>query len=90
MKKLYLFNVYTFANLYVLLTSGPHLVYHGDSLYIHIYMIRCGWLGMCCRNVESFELCHMPCCRKNVESLELLHMTCDAGMRVESLESLHI
>ena len=30
MEKLYLFNVYTFANLYV----GPHMVYHGYPIYI--------------------------------------------------------
>ena len=42
-----------FANLYVLLTCGPHKVYHGDPIWFtmgtpymfHIYVIRCGWLG---------------------------------------------
>ena len=34
-----------FANLYVLLTRGPHMVYHGDPYVFHIDMIRCGWLG---------------------------------------------
>ena len=34
-----------FANLYVLLTWGPHMVYKGTPFIFHIYMIRCGWLG---------------------------------------------
>ena len=34
-----------FANLYVLLTWGPHMVYKGTPYIFHIYMIRCGWLG---------------------------------------------
>ena len=38
--------MYTFANLYVLLTWGPHMVYMGAPYIFDIYMIRCGWLGM--------------------------------------------
>ena len=34
-----------FANLYVLLTWGPHMVYMGTPYIFYIYMIRCGWLG---------------------------------------------
>ena len=34
-----------FANLYVLLTWGPHMVYKGTPYIFHIYLIRCGWLG---------------------------------------------
>ena len=34
-----------FANLYVLLTWGPHMVYIGTPYIFDIYMIRCGWLG---------------------------------------------
>ena len=34
-----------FANLYVLLTWGPHMVYKGTPYIFDIYMIRCGWLG---------------------------------------------
>ena len=34
-----------FANLYVLLTWGPHMVYMGTPYIFDIYMIRCGWLG---------------------------------------------
>ena len=34
-----------FANLYVLLTWGPHMVYMGTKYIFDIYMIRCGWLG---------------------------------------------
>ena len=33
-----------FANLYVLLTLGPHMVYMGTPYIFDIYMIRCGWL----------------------------------------------
>ena len=36
-----------FANLYVLLTWGPHMVYTGTPYIFDIYMIRCGWLGGC-------------------------------------------
>ena len=35
-----------FANLYVLLTWGPHMVYMGTPYMFDIYMIRCGWLGI--------------------------------------------
>ena len=35
-----------FANLYVLLTWGPHMVYMGIPYVFDIYMIRCGCLGM--------------------------------------------
>ena len=34
-----------FANLYVLLTRGPHMVYMGTPYIVYIYMITCGWLG---------------------------------------------
>ena len=34
-----------FANLYVLLTWGPHMVYMWIPYIFDIYMIRCGWLG---------------------------------------------
>ena len=34
-----------FANLYVLLTWGPHMVYMGTPYIFDIYMIGCGWLG---------------------------------------------
>ena len=34
-----------FANLYVLLTWGPHMVYMGTAYIFDIYVIRCGWLG---------------------------------------------
>ena len=34
-----------FANLYVLLTWGPHMVYMETPYIFDIYMIRCGWLG---------------------------------------------
>ena len=34
-----------FANLYVLLTRGPHMVYMGTPYIFDIYMIRYGWLG---------------------------------------------
>ena len=34
-----------FANLYVLLTWGSHMVYMGTPYIFDIYMIRCGWLG---------------------------------------------
>ena len=34
-----------FANLYVLLTWGPHMVYMGTPYIFDIYMNRCGWLG---------------------------------------------
>ena len=34
-----------FANLYVLLMWGPHMVYMGTPYIFDIYMIRCGWLG---------------------------------------------
>ena len=34
-----------FANLYVLLTWGPHMVYMGTPYIFDIYVIRCGWLG---------------------------------------------
>ena len=34
-----------FANLYVLLTWGPHMVYMWTPYIFDIYMIRCGWLG---------------------------------------------
>ena len=35
-----------FANIYMLLTWGPHTVCHGDPIHIfNIYMIKCGWLG---------------------------------------------
>ena len=34
-----------FANLYVLLTWGPHMVYMGTPYIFDIYMIRYGWLG---------------------------------------------
>ena len=34
-----------FANLYVLLTRGPHMVYMGTPYIFYIYMITCGWLG---------------------------------------------
>ena len=34
-----------FANLYVLLTWGPHMVYMRTPYIFDIYMIRCGWLG---------------------------------------------
>ena len=34
-----------FANLYVLLTWGPHMVYMGTPYIFDMYMIRCGWLG---------------------------------------------
>ena len=35
-----------FANLYVLLTWDPHMVYMGTPYIFDIYMIRCGWLGI--------------------------------------------
>ena len=34
-----------FANLYVLLTWGPHMVDMGTPYLFDIYVIRCGWLG---------------------------------------------
>ena len=34
-----------FANLYVLLTWGSHMIYLGTPYIFDIYMIRCGWLG---------------------------------------------
>ena len=34
-----------FANLNVLLTWGPHMVYMGTPYIFNIYMIRCGLLG---------------------------------------------
>ena len=34
-----------FANLYVLLTRGSHMVYMGTPFLFYIYMITCGWLG---------------------------------------------
>ena len=34
-----------FANLYVLLTRGPHMVYMVTPYIFYIYMITCGWLG---------------------------------------------
>ena len=37
-----------FANLYVLLMWGPHMVYMGTPYIFDIYMIRCGWLGRTC------------------------------------------
>ena len=33
------------ANLYVLLTWGPHMVYTGSPHIFYIFMIKCGWLG---------------------------------------------
>ena len=35
-----------FANLYVLLTCGPHMVSMGTPYIFDIYMIRCGLLGI--------------------------------------------
>ena len=41
-----------FANLYVLLMWGPHMVYMGTPYIFDIYMIRCGWLGgLYCYNI---------------------------------------
>ena len=34
-----------FANLYVLLTWGPHIVNMRTPYIFDIYMIRCAWLG---------------------------------------------
>ena len=34
-----------FANLYMLSTWGPHVVYMGSPYIFYIYMIKCGWLG---------------------------------------------
>ena len=34
-----------FANLFMLLTWGLHMVYHEDPYIFYIYMIKCGWLG---------------------------------------------
>ena len=31
-----------FANLYVLSTKGPHMVYMGSPHIFYIYMIKCG------------------------------------------------
>ena len=33
-----------FANLYVLSTWGPHMVYMGSPYMFYIYIIKCGWL----------------------------------------------
>ena len=33
-----------FANLYVLLTWGSHMIYHGDPIYV-FNMIGYGWFG---------------------------------------------
>ena len=66
-----------FVNLYVLLTWGPHMVYHGDSIFVfHIHMLRCGWLGNFgvntvknCVPRSSVSCCHVfdevqiSCCR---------------------------
>ena len=50
MGKWYLFNVYTFAYLYVLLTRG--VVYMGIPYIFFIYVITCGWLG---RDANLFD-----------------------------------
>ena len=42
-----------FANLYVLLTWGPHMVYMGTPYIFDIYMIRCGWLGILMRHLAA-------------------------------------
>ena len=34
-----------FANLYVLLMRGPHMVYMGSPYIFYIYMIVCGWFN---------------------------------------------
>ena len=34
-----------FANLYMLSTWCPHMVYMGCPYIFYIYMIKCGWLG---------------------------------------------
>ena len=35
-----------FANLYVLPTGGPRMVYMGSQYIFYIYMIKCVWLGI--------------------------------------------
>ena len=34
-----------FANLYVLSTWGPHMVYMGSPDIFYVNMIKCDWLG---------------------------------------------
>ena len=34
-----------FANLFMLSTWGPHMVYMGSPYIFYIYMIKYGWLG---------------------------------------------
>ena len=48
-----------FANVYVLLTWGPHMVYMGTPYLFDIYMIRCGWLGWYLPSSGKFNL-HFP------------------------------
>ena len=56
-----------FANLYVLSTWGPHMVYMGSPYIFYIYKIKCGWLGNyryldmtsgCCILVITLRLSH--------------------------------
>ena len=50
-----------FANLYVLLTRCPHMVYMGSPYIFYIYMITCGWLG-CIKSCQNAQcMCMLPC-----------------------------
>ena len=53
-----------FANLYVLLMWGPHMVYMRTPYIFDIYLITCGWLGYnwwaACSWVVSY-CCHPYC-----------------------------
>ena len=35
-----------FANLNILYTCCPHMVYHGTPYILYIYRIKSGWLGI--------------------------------------------
>ena len=45
-----------FANHYVLLTWGPHMVYMGSPYTFYIYMIKCGWLGIIILSISQHGL----------------------------------
>ena len=64
-----------FANLYVLLTRGPHMVYMGTPYIFYIYMITCGWLGCYYTCVSSYlpNFCKVtiPCLLKSSQRFEL-------------------
>ena len=67
-----------FANLYVLVTWGPHMVYMGTPYIFDIYMIRCGWLGCLFSELTSSSI--------RVRHTRDVTAAHDLGLRYQGLE----